>query len=261
MSPDPAAVAPILSTTLTGLSKPTGRSSTSWVFGLEGQLYGEYYTLDLGLQIPAERFVLRIPVGNHPISGERFRPNFAFDSYELTASNDLFLVESQARNPGFGVRELVPAYYQPLDILLARVSQNLSPDAEITFPLQYLRFFRVKLLPTETVLFSNAADSKDASPVEASVFPKFALAELEVYGRGIVPQAVWESTVIDMGQSVNVGQVHVGLSRWRIDSVTGEVVSDEGAAVQATIQIKTGVDDNPTAYYSYKRSGTDGRGF
>ena len=217
---------------------------------LDGFLYGEYYTFDLGLQIPAERFVLRIPVGNHSISGEPFRPNFAFDSYELTASNSVSLVENQVRPPGSDGGEAVPEYYQALDILLANISQNLDPDAEIPFPLQYLRFFRIKLLPTETLRLTNAADGISVA-IDEPVFPKFALAELEVYGRGMVPQAVWESTVIDMERSVNVGQLFVGLSRWRIDSISGEAVSDSAAAAEARIQMKTGRDNDPVAYYSY----------
>ena len=216
-------------------------------FGLEGALFGEYYTLDMGLQMPIERFVLRIPEGNHSISFEPFRPNFAFDSYELTGSNDEFLVNNQVA-PGTAGGDVAPEYYLPLDILLANASQNLNPDAELTFPLQFLRFLRVKLLPTETY----RADRADGSPpVEVSVFLKFALAELEVYGRGMVPQAVWESTVIDMEQSVNVGRVSLGLSRWRVDAVSGEALPDKGAAVETRIQIKTGRDNNPVAYYSY----------
>ena len=216
--------------------------------GLEGALFGEYYTLDLGLPIPLDRFVLRIPEGNHTISFEPFRPNFAFDSYELTASNDEFLVQNQVAPPGTAGVEAVPAYYQPLDILMASVSQNLESDAEIIFPLQYLRFVRLRLVPIESIILNNNEGGYVAA---GDLFEKFALAELEVYGRGIVPKAVWESTVIRMGQSVNVGQVFVGLSRWRVDPVTGEVVPVEEAAVEARIQIKTGVDDNPVAYYSY----------
>ena len=145
--------------------------------GLEGQLYGEYYTLDLGLQIPVERFVLRIPDGNHPISGERFRPNFAFDSYELSGSSDVFQVETQERPPGFDGREAVPAYYQPLDILLARVSQNLSSDAEITFPLQYLRFLRIRLIPIETVITKYVGTQGGEIPFESPFFSKFRVLE------------------------------------------------------------------------------------
>ena len=216
--------------------------------GLEGALFGEYYTLDMGLQIPVERFVLRLPEGNHSITLEPFRPNFAFDSYELTASNDVFLVESQVAPPGTAGVEAVPDYYQPLDILLASVTQNLGSDAEITFPLRYLRFLRIRLIPVESIVLENREGGYTAS---GDLFEKFALAELEVSGRGIVPKAVWESTVINMGHSVNVGQVFVGLSRWRVDALTGELAQDEEVDVEARIQIKTGVDDNPVAYYSY----------
>ena len=99
----------------------------------------------MGLPIPAERFVLVPPDGKAPATGEPYRPNFHFKSYELTASNDAVRLESQVAPPGEIDHARVDEYYKPLDIPLASVSDNHESVIEIDFRLQYLRFFRFKL--------------------------------------------------------------------------------------------------------------------
>ena len=197
------------------------------VSGAEGGYLGEFYTLDMGLQIPAERFVLVPPEGKDPFFQEPYRPNYAFKQYELTASNDQVLVETQLPNP--------VGYYQPLDILLASVDQNFDAVIEVQFPLQYLRFFRIQLPPD---VYAPSV-----------IYSRYALAELEVYGRGFVPRAQWQSQVIDLQQIVNVGQVRFGASRWRRQD--DQLVPAPEAPAGVKVQIKTGLDDTPIAYHSY----------
>ena len=181
----------------------------------------EFYTLDLGTQIPVERLVFYPPEGNDIYTQEPYR-NFAFEQFELSASNDLRRV-----------REEEGVEYRPLDILLSSVKLNIEPVVEISFPLQPLRFLRIRFFP-------------DDPPF---VFTRYALAELEVYGRGIVPRARWQSRVIDLGEVVNIGQVRFGESAWRRD---GEhIVSAPGAPVGVKVEIRTGLDDTPIAYHSY----------
>ena len=199
-----------------------------------GGIWGEFYTLDMGMQIPADHFKLVPPEGNDPFFQEPYRPNYKFEAYELTASNDKVAVESQLppqfRTGVAGTQET--QYYLPLDKLLAKVDQNFDAVIEIDFPLQYLRFFRMRVLP-------------DAPPK----FTRYALAELEVYGRGFVPRARWLSQVIDMGDIVNIGEVNFGLSTWRRDG--DQLVEAPAAKAGVNIEIKTGLDDGPIAYHSY----------
>jgi len=49
----------------------------------------EFYTIDLGTQVPLERFAFFPPEGNDPFLQEPYRPNFAFEHFELSASNDV----------------------------------------------------------------------------------------------------------------------------------------------------------------------------
>ena len=206
--------------------------------GGKGGVWGEFYTLDLGAQIPVDRFVLVPPDGVDPYFQDPYRPNYKFNQYQLTASNDKALVESQVETAGGvqGVECACPDYYQPLDIPLASVNQNFDPVINVTFPLQYLRFLRMRLIP----------DSFGS-------FNRFAIADFEVYGRGFVPKATWESAVIDLGQVVNLGRVVLGISKWRREG--DRLVAAPEAEVGVQVKIKTGLDPTPIAYHSYNDLG------
>ena len=199
-----------------------------------GGIWGEFYTLDMGMQIPADRFRLVPPEGSDPFLQEPYRPNYKFEAYELTATNDRVAVETQQppqfRSGVAGTQET--QYYLPLSDRLSSVEQNFEAVIDIDFPLQYLRFFRMRLIP-------------DAPPK----FTRYALAELEVFGRGFVPRARWLSTVIDMGGLVNIGKVNFGLSTWRRDGDELKKITDASAGVN--IELRTGLDDSPIAYNSF----------
>ena len=78
--------------------------------------------------------------------------------------------------------------YQPLDIILVNRNLNVEAVVNLSFPLRYLRFLRIRFFP------------------DANRFKKFALAELEAYGRGFPPEATWESKMVDLGRVVNIGR-------------------------------------------------------
>ena len=203
-----------------------------------GGVWGEFYTLDMGLQIPADRFVLLPPEGSDPFLQEPYRPNYKFEAYDLTASNNPVFVNTQEPDEfiaGGGGGN--PDYYIPLEIPLSSVRQNFDAVIDISFPLQYLRFFRMRLVPDNPLANRNGE------------FTRFALAELEIYGRGFVPQARWLSRVIDMGDLVNIGAVHFGHSSMRRN---GDKLSEtSGEHTSINIEIKTGVDDTPIAFHSF----------
>ena len=80
------------------------------------------------------------------------------------------------------------------------------------FRVSNLRFFRLRFIP----------DSQCCREGQNTAFARYAVSELEVYGRGVVPEVRWESKVIDLGQVVNIGQVHFGVSTWRKDAVASD---------------------------------------
>lgn len=189
--------------------------------------FGEFYTLDFGTPIPAERFVWLPAEGVDPFTQEPYRPNYSLKRYELTGSNDVALVnQMEPRYP----QEL---YYQPLDILLDSSDQSFAEVTNMDFPLQYLQFFRIRPIPDDN-----------------GQWARFSAADFEVYGRGFVPQPRWVSTVVDLGQIVNIGQVHFGVSQWRKED-GGELVPALGAPTRVKVEIKTGLDDTPISYQTY----------
>ena len=181
----------------------------------------EFYTIDLGVPAPVDRFAFYPPEGRDAFTQEPYRPNFAFAKYELSGSLD----------PA-GVAKEEGTHYRPLDILLASIDLNTEAVVHIEFPLQYLRLLRIYFFP-DIGRFYN----------------KFALAELEVSGRGFPPQAVWTSQVIDLGQTVNIGHVRFGASKWR--RAGDQIAAAPDAPTSAQVEIKTGLDPTPTGYHGY----------
>lgn len=104
--------------------------------------------------------------------------------------------------------------------LLRRVEVNRESTVDIEFaPLQG-RFLRLLVL------------SKTA----------FNIAEFEIYGQGFVPVASYESALHSFGGPVNYGRLRVHATK----------LGTTGAAT-AAIQLRTGADDSPLAYFRRDR--------
>ena len=196
------------------------------------KMFSEYYTLDLGALVPAERFVFYPPKGANPTTGEPYRPNYALKEFELTATTNVVEAEKVEGPTNYGANT-----YRPLSIPLGHVQQNFNVIAEIRFPPQYLRFLRFKPYEDHVDIWGT------------TYITRYGLAEMEVYGRGFVPEVLWESEVIDMGAESNLGRMFFGVSRWRREGE--QLLSAPAALVEARVEVKTGRDDSPLAYYGY----------
>ena len=91
--------------------------------------------------------------------------------------------------------------------------ENTDAVVKVSFPRQLVRY--VQLVP-----WQNRA---------------WEIAELEVYGEGYVPDALYVSDIIDFGEPASWGKI-----RW-----SGEQDSE----AQAFIQTRTGMDDDPNVYW------------
>ena len=76
----------------------------------------------------------------------------------------------------------------------------------------------------------------------------FNLAEFEIYGQGFVPIASYESELHSFGGPVNYGNLRVHATRLKRSTATA---ADE--APTATIQMRTGADATPLAYFRRDR--------
>jgi hypothetical protein len=192
------------------------------------KMWDEFYTIDAGALIPVEQFVFYPPEGTDQF-GEPWA-NYAPGKFELTAS-----VGEQ------GILEEKGGGYYPLDILLGRVEQNLNPRMEIRFPLRYLRFLRLRIFPDSKNLYGQ------------DIIKKLAVAEMELYGRGMAPEMIYQSKVVDLGRSVIFGRVLFGVSTWRRED--GQTVAAPEAPAEVRVQIKAGTDDTPLSYFTYTDQG------
>ena len=199
----------------------------------------EFYTLDLGVSLPVERFRF------YPRDGEEGL--VALRNFEVTGGNNANRAASGqeivAVNPS--------SFYAPLENLLARVENNFALEAEMHFPLQNLRFIRHMPLTedlTDIVYFSGTVTGVNTS-TERITIASYGLAELELYGRGFAPEATWVSIPVDVGETVNVGGVSFGASRWRRQG--DQLVEAPESPSSVKLDLRTGVDDTPTTYYTY----------
>ena len=204
----------------------------------------EYYTLDFGADLPLERFVFIPKEGSDVLSGEPYNPGFAQRNFETSAGFEEELGAAVKANT-----------YNPLSVWLAQVFNNFNFRVEIRFPLQNFRLLRHRAYHDE-----GRFDNDSGSPAHYRVWPalpyfqpKYGLGELELYGRGFVPKATWESVVVDLGEMSNVGQVQFGLSRWRKEG--DEYVEAPDSPAGPRVEVKTGLDDTPTIYYTYDEMG------
>ena len=194
-----------------------------------------YYTIDIGARVPVERFVFYPPVGVSPASSQPFHPNYILNSFSLTARVDEGGIMEEEMKPDFRWRGR--GFCCPLEHQLAYREANGDSITEVRFPLQTLRFLRLLEMPDGT--------NSDGEPIVV----QSAYAEVEVFGRGFAPEATWESQIVDLGQEVNFGRVMFEVSKWRKDE--DRLLTLEDGPVRVRVEIRTGRDDTPTAYFGF----------
>ena len=217
-------------------------------------MWKEFYTIDLGTEVPVERFRFYPPSGIDELTGEPYRPGFAQRNWELSASNDAATLMREASSADFTLADIGDSNrdrYRPLDKVLARVENNFEWDAQAEFELQDFRVLRWRPMSDDPSRLNQEPACCCAILPTCGLIEKYGIAELELYGRGMVKNVTWESKVIDLGELVNVGQVHFGFSRWQKDG--DSYIEAPDAEVGARVDVKTGLDDSPTAYYTYNR--------
>ena len=157
---------------------------------------GRTFYFDLGASYPANRIVFR----PSPDGKEDF-----VRAFEISI-NDGRTFSKEGR---------------PIYRVLRRADVNTEPTVHLEFPLQLLRFIKLR------VLASNP----------------FEIAEMEIYGLGFVPKASYLSKLIEYEQPVNFGALSLKVS------TVGEGTAREEAEVSAAVQVRNGADDTPLVYY------------
>lgn len=210
-----------------------------------------FYTLDLGAPVYADRLLFHPPFdGVSDNTGDPFYPKYALQKFQLygaPAETSGQLLEESVQGLAYDPRvdwhgtDMCCA----LETLLGAEDSNADTVTAIDFALQPLRFFRLLLL----------ADSFRANGTPVIDF--WANAEIEVHGRGFAPQALWESTVIDLGQGqpVTIGRVFYDVTHMHRDPETGELSRVNDGVGRVAVELQTGNDGDPVAHYIYNDLG------
>jgi hypothetical protein len=125
--------------------------------------------------------------------------------------------------------------FHALDHIVERTLANSRSVVDVVFPVEFVRFVRIDL----------------------SLMPQaYSLAEIELYGQGVAPQATFTSRALDLGQPVNYGAIGYSFRKFRL-AVDGTVREDPEAPVRLVLQTKTGHDGTPLAYHVVDELGRD----
>jgi len=191
-----------------------------------------WVTLDTGFPVYADRFVFYPPQEGVDPFGRPFKEDY-MRGYELSAS-----VAEPDFIPMEGTGAADP--YHLLPNLLKRVFSNFDSIVEVDFPLQKLRFLRLR----------------------STANIGFLIAEMELYGKGFAPKALFRSKVIDLGRPVNFGKVKWWATklrqeriwqpidgRWNLVGGDPQPVPVSDAPVSITVKTMSGSDETPFIYH------------
>jgi len=111
----------------------------------------------------------------------------------------------------------------PLFKVVARVEENREPVVDLSIPLQYVRYLQIKSLTTYN----------------------WEIDEIEIYGRGFVPEARYLSKVLDVKELTGGrGELATWGKIWWVQRKEG----DPGKS-KIWVRTRTGSDDTPLVYY------------
>ena len=169
---------------------------------------GQAFFLDLGTRIPANRIVFFPRLEGVDEEGRPFSDDF-IRSYDLSINAGTSFNQDE-----------VPIYS-----FLKRVDFTRDPLAETAFPLQFIRFLRLRV--------------NSSNPFE--------LAEVQLFGTGFAPAGRFLSQVIDLGEQANFSRLMWEVEHLRQEDDNAQVVPQSSGRV--SVRMRTGLDDSPQVYF------------
>jgi hypothetical protein len=199
-----------------------------------------FYTIDLGVPMPAHTFGFHTPSGGYRSDGTPLRTDAtpAFQISLQEESSDLFGVKG-----GW-----------PLEKVIGERQENLAYDVRVEFPQQYARFFRWvrKLSIIDEEILRRAGGGGQGNQARALLGT---ISEFEVYGEGVPRRAIYKTKIVDLGIEQNVGRLFFAATPMRRVGDAFVEVDDAQAGVQ--VEVRTGRDDDPNIYREYTVTGKE----
>lgn len=169
---------------------------------------GTAFFLDLGARFPMNRIAFFPRQTGQDAEGRLFRDDFA-RSYVVLVNDGLSFNQEN----------------QPIYTLLKEVEFTRESLAEISFPLQFIRYLRLNITARNP----------------------FEIAEIQLFGTGFAPRGEYLSKVVDLGEAANYTRLEWAAVGLRREDDTTAVAPDADAEVSITM--RTGIDDTPQVYY------------
>ena len=176
------------------------------VFGVQQD--ARRFEFDLGTRIPVNRIVFFPRPFGVDNQGRPYREDF-IRSYSLFFSDGLSFTHDN----------------RPDYSLLRQVEFTREDTAEVLFPLQLIRFFRLNV--------------NSPNPFE--------IAEFQLFGKGFAPKASYTSKVIDLGEAANFSRLEWTVEGLRHEGDSLVVVKDSDTEI--SVRMRTGTDDNPRVFF------------
>ena len=206
-------------------SPPVSRGSTS-----------EWYTIDVGVPVPADQFNFFTPPSGFRADGSLLR-NDIVKAFEVSVSPEADPVMNQ---------EVGDGDYHALRTVIADVPQNFDPEVNIHFQKQYVRFIRYKR--NESI--DDTQFARDHNNQQGGTIGEFVL-----LGEGVPKRVFYTSKILDVGREVNFGRIFWSATPMRmVDGVPTEV-EDADASLQITV--RSGRDADPNIYHEFTDTGEE----
>lgn len=196
------------------------------VFNQVLRLQEEVWTFDLVLETPINRilfFPRQSGVDKRGIPNKQGSPR----AYRLSIQNEAedFLLEGS---------EPIPK--RTLATVIEETKSNTKSQVDVSFPVQPARFIRLDL---------SLADQF------------YSMAEFQVYGEGVPTKVRYVSTAIPLGEPVNLGKITYAFRSLRRDREADALIDDPEGAARLLLEVRSGTDDTPLAYYIVDDFGRD----
>ena len=197
----------------------------------------EWYTIDLAVPVPANRFGFYTPSQGFRSDGFSLQKD-AVPAYEVSIAPDAIpLWVESGDQPRIGT-------------VIADVQENFNTNVRIDFPRQYVRFIRYK----------RQASTEDQRSVVIEELGggeavKGTVADFELFGEGIPRRALYTTRILDLGQELNFGRLFWTATSLRM--VDGEVTVAPQADVSLELAVRTGRNDDPNVYHEFTDKGLE----
>ena len=197
---------------------------------------GDWYTIDLAVPVPAERFGFYTPSQGFRGDGRLLREDVvpAFE-VSIAAEGDPSWLESGT--------------YRPLGALVADVQENFDADVKIDFPRQYVRYVRYRR--------KLSVQDRNLTVIRTSggVASTGTIGDFELFGEGVPRRAIYVTRIFDLGGEVNFGRIFWAATPMQAED--GGPVAAPEVAVAVRVEARSGRDDDPDVYHEYTDSGKE----